>query len=250
MVIACWSAKGGAGTTVVAAGIALALARCAGPPAEGSRPSAAEARPPRPVIGIPPGPSAGVLLVDTERDLPLVLGMPRRSAPGLGDWLASGPDVPVDGLARLEVAVQPGVALIERGAAVPDDIDRAEVLAAVLATDPRHVVIDCGSLGASDPGPGQRVRQVLAASAACSVLVTRSCYLALRRATEVPVTPTGFVLIEEPGRTLREREVSEVVRAPALAAVPWDAAVARAVDSGLLASRLPRLLRRGLTTAP
>lgn len=50
----------------------------------------------------------------------------------------------------------------------------------------------------------------------------------------------------EPGRALDRTDVETVVGAPVQAEVPLDPAVARAVDAGLLASRLPRGLERAL----
>ena len=56
----------------------------------------------------------------------------------------------------------------------------------------------------------------------------------------------GVVLIEEPGRALTHADVERSVRAPIVATVGWDTRVARAVDAGLLATRLPRPLHRAL----
>ena len=76
--------------------------------------------------------------------------------------------------------------------------------------------------------------------------MTRPCFLALRRMDTVPCRPGGVVLIEEPGRALDRRDVAEVAGAPVVARMGADPAVARAVDAGLLASRLPRSLQRAL----
>lgn len=78
-------------------------------------------------------------------------------------------------------------------------------------------------------------------------LVTRPCYLALRRAmTGGTIRPDGLVVITEPGRALTVEDVAEVIGAPVRAVIPQDPAVARAIDAGLLASRLPRTLARTL----
>ncbi len=89
----------------------------------------------------------------------------------------------------------------------------------------------------------------LAAAASRSVLVTRACFLALRRAGNAPLRPSEVVLIAEPGRALDVRDVTEIVGAPVRSKVPFDPAVSRAVDAGLLASRLPRSLARALAAA-
>ena len=111
--------------------------------------------------------------------------------------------------------------------------------------DPRPVVIDVGCLGRTDD-EAERVRRVMVEASATSLLVTRPCFIALRRALTLPVRPTGVVLVEEPGRALGRTDVEDVLGAPVVATVAVDAAVARAVDAGLLASRLPTGLGRSL----
>jgi hypothetical protein len=82
-----------------------------------------------------------------------------------------------------------------------------------------------------------------------TLLVTRACYLALRRAVATPWRPDGVVLVAEPGRALRVPDIERAVGVPVVATVSHDPAVARAVDAGLLAARLPRLLQRELRGA-
>ncbi len=79
-----------------------------------------------------------------------------------------------------------------------------------------------------------------------AVVVIRGCYLGLRRAVHSPALArtVGAVLVEEPGRSLSAHDVSEVLGVPVLARVPVKASVARAVDAGVLASRLPDHLAR------
>jgi hypothetical protein len=214
MVVACWSSKGGAGTTVVAAALALLVAR--------SNPE-------------------GAVLVDLAGDAAAALGCDTVEGPGIAGWLAAGPDVPPDALARLEQPVASGLGLLPRGegALAPE---RADVLAGLLAADGRTVVVDCGT----DP---QGVRLTLAACATRSLLVTRACFLALRRAASLPLRPSEVVLVTEPGRSLGRRDVERAVGAPVIADVAVDPQVARAVDAGLLVRRLPRGLARDLAHA-
>jgi hypothetical protein len=74
MVTLCWAAKGGSGTTVVAAALALSS----------------------------PRPS---LLVDLDGEVPAVLGLPDPDRPGVADWLQS--DASADHLAELLVDIGP-----------------------------------------------------------------------------------------------------------------------------------------------
>lgn len=216
MLICCWSAKGGSGTTVVASALALVIARRGGD---------------------------GVLMVDLAGDVPAVLGMPEPEGPGLAEWMAAGDDVPVDGLARIETEVTAGVSLLTRGEGALGPRERLEVLATMLAGEPRTVVVDAGCVDASGAAA------VLGSHADQSLLVTRPCFLALRRAVSAPIRPTGIVCVTEPGRALSAADVESVVGAPVVAEVGSDHAVARAVDAGLLVSRLPRGLERALRRA-
>jgi MinD superfamily P-loop ATPase len=230
MLIACWSPKGGTGTTVVSCGLALVLSR----PGSG-RPTTSR-------------PLDGVLVADLCGDVPAVLGVPGTPAPGLGDWLAAGADVPAGALRRLEVEAGPGLRLLAWGEAPSSaatstgSSERGEVLAAALAADGRPVVVDCGSAASG-------AALAVAAAADLSLLVLRPCYLALRRALAAPIRPAGVVLVNEPGRALSRRDVEDLLGIPVRAEIDYEEAIARAVDAGLLGSRIPRTLERALRAA-
>jgi Mrp family chromosome partitioning ATPase len=212
MLVTCWAAKGGAGCSVVAASLALTWSRA----------------------------GHDVLVVDLAGDLPAVLGLPEPTGDGLTDWLTAGPEVPADGLARLEIEAAPRLALVPRGAATMGDGERLAVLAGLLAASARPVVVDAGVVTDGSPA------LPLVTEARHALLVTRPCFLALKRLSASSVRPSGVVLVDEPGRALGRSDVEEVAGAPVVAEVTFDPAVARAVDAGLLASRLPRLLERSL----
>jgi hypothetical protein len=200
----CWSVKGGSGTSVVAAALALAA------PVE-------------------------TTLVDLDGDSPAVLGVPEPTGQGIADWLSS--DAPARALADLVVEIDSTTVLVPRGRNPVDPRSSRWVeLIDWLGTRP-HAVVDAGT---GDPPDG------LLSPGVRSLLVTRGCYLALRRTTRVARRPDGVVLLTEPGRSLGRREVGRAVGAPVVATVSVDPAVARAVDAGLLAARLPRLLHREL----
>lgn len=217
MVITCYAVKGGSGTTVVAAGLALGADR---------------------------SPEHPIVLVDLAGDLALAFdvphsGPPGMDRPGVGDWLASG--APADHLVDLAVEVADGVALVPTGRPTGPHPDRWHELAAWLADRPGvDVVVDAGLLRPERPEPGPL--EVLRASTR-RVLVTRLCYLAVDRARRSPIVPTAVVVVEEPGRALRRRDLRRSVGAPVVATVPWDPRIARAVDAGLVRfGRLPRPL--------
>jgi len=198
----CWSAKGGSGTTVFAAALALVMGQ--------RRPT---------------------LIVDLDGDAPATLGLAQPSGPGVAEWLAS-PSADALALANLTVPVTDGVELLHRGGQLPARPRWAD-LAHCLAQLERTVVIDAGT-GIPPLELHHAAQQRL--------LVLRPCYLAVRRAVANGVQPTGLVVVHEPGRVLTARELSRVLNAPLVAEVDYDPNVARCVDAGLLSTRLPRPL--------
>ena len=219
MITLCWAAKGGSGTTVVTATLAL----------ESTRPA---------------------LLVDLDGEIPAVLGMPEPDRPGVADWLDSGgPSTQLDDLV---IDIDDMTTLLPhremphtRSApfAEPTEARWRELgswLEAWARSTDGEVWIDAGT------------GQPPAALATCVEqrwLVTRPCYLSLRRAAGAAVRPTGVVLVDEPGRSLRVCDVERATAAPVVTRLLLDPRVARAVDAGLLMSRPPRTIRRDLRRA-
>jgi hypothetical protein len=194
---------------------------------------------------------SGALVVDLAGDVPAVLGVADESSgSGVAEWLDGGEAVPADGLARVELPVHAGLALLSCGQTLlRPSPSRIPALAALLAADPRAVVVDGGCVGTSAPVGRTELVSALAANAEHSLLVLRPCFLALRRAVHAPIRPTGVVLVAEEGRALSAADVEDVLGVPVQVTVTVNAQVARAVDSGLLASRLPRSLERELRHA-
>lgn len=76
-----------------------------------------------------------------------------------------------------------------------------------------------------------------------TVLVTRACYLSLRRAIGMGQNYDAIVVITEPGRALNYRDVELSLGKPVIRSIEVDPVVARLVDAGLLASSLPQYMR-------
>ena len=213
MLVTCWSTKGGSGTTVISALVSLHAAQ------DRNRP---------------------VLLVDLCGDLPAVFGC-AETPWGLGQWLRS--DLAPCSLERGFEELTPNLSLLARGQG-PLTARRADELVDWLDSD-AIVVVDAGVLRgltnqADSPSGDEELRWRLAAEADRSVLVTRACYLALRRAVSLPVRPSGVVLVAEPGRALTRSDCERAIGAPVLATVAVDPDIARAVDAGMLRTRVPR----------
>lgn len=214
MLVACWSAKGGSGTTVVATALALILADRS------------------------PG---GAVLADLGGDVPAVLGMPDPLAPGLAEWSVAYEVTPA-ALHRLVGWSDSPVGVLPRGQG-PVDGERLLDGLALMGSVDAPVVVDCGVIRNGDPGAA------VAAGATHSLLVTRNCYLAVRHAVRLSVRPSAVVVVEEPERHLAPADVADALGVPVVGTVPIDAGVARAVDAGLLGVRVPRTLRRALREA-
>ena len=207
-VTVCWAAKGGSGTTVVAATLALSC-------------------------------PTDSLLVDLDGELPAVLGLPEPSGQGVADWL--GVRRPARRARRPRRLRRPHHPADPPGCRAGRPATRPAGPSSWRGWPPAR-------RRSSTPAPGRR-RSTSLDGDVRSLLVTRACYLALRRAVAAPCRPDGVVLVAEPGRALRAADVERAVGAPVVAAVSHDPAIARAVDAGLLAARLPRLLARELRGA-
>ena len=250
MLYALWSLKQGVGTTVAAAALALHWAQNS---------------------------EDGTLLVDLCGDLPYALGIPEPDKPGISDWLAAGEDLESDVLGRLEVDVATGLHMLTRGRRPYPEDAQFGTLAQQLAADRRNVVIDCGCVWthqmnwtkrsqSSDQGKSENgevhdlgdtdtcglkqgteaAARFLIEAADQSLLVTRSCFLALRRIARSPHQPSGIILMYEDGRALVASDIADLGSCPIVLQVEVDVAVGRALDAGLLISRLPQRLDKAL----
>lgn len=207
MLVALWSPKGGSGTSVTAAGLAIAVGR-----------------------------SVGVRLVDLDGDQPAIFGIAMDPDVGVSEWMGVGDGADIDALDDLACPTAAGVAILPCGRRALDDLapERGAQLAMALRAGARPTIIDAGRATA----PAARALVELADA---TIVVLRGCYLALRRAVHDPLVPeaTGVIVVEQEDRPLRAREVSDVIQRPILAALPQHPDIARAVDAGVLPTRTP-----------
>jgi MinD-like ATPase involved in chromosome partitioning or flagellar assembly len=206
----CWSVKGGSGTTVVASALAVVTARA----------------------------NEGAVLIDLAGDVPATLGIQEPVGPGVSEWLNTSTETPAEALTYLMTDAGDTLRVLHRGNDAIAESARTSELATFLENQSQLTVIDAG-VGV----PPQALRE----HALHSFLVIRPCYLALRRATAVAGYADGVILLNEAGRALTRRDVESVLQVPVMAEIPVDPAVARAVDAGLLASRLPTVMSSRLS---
>jgi hypothetical protein len=209
-----WSPKGGSGTSVFAAAAALVLAR--------------------------EGPAR---IADLAGDQPAIFGLAAEPDPGLRDWLRTGPEAPTDALDRFATDAASGLTLLGSGAGdLAGSLPEAgAALAVALASDSRPTVVDAGVLGTQ-----RDAMHAFVEVADAHVVVVRGCDLALRRAVRIELTAraSGAVFVDEGGRALGPRDVTSVLGLPVLATVAVRTSTARAVDAGVLPTRLPDSLAR------
>lgn len=214
MVTAFWSVTGGSGVTVTTLLTALHLSRRH---------------------------HESVLIVDLDGEVPAAAGIAvdpaGGPAAGIAEWTRLGSDVRPDSLERLVRPLAPGLEVLPRGSG-PLRGDRVPLLAQLLERRPGPVVCDLGLLR------GTVNRSMLLRAVHRSVLVSRCCYLSLRRATAWPDRIDGIVTIVEPGRALAPDDLGRVLDRPVLGRIAHDPAIARLVDAGLLLRRPPRQLER------
>ena len=247
MIIWYWSVKGGTGTSVVAAATAIRLA----------------------------SDDHDTTLVDLTGDQPALLGLIAGAAPaepGISDWVAAGEGVAADAIGRLLEDVRPRLRLLRRGTApLPDSEDGRRRGDTDDGVRPRRGTVPLPDSDSRSRSEGQTdsrrlmlALEVLARSGPVvvdagldpaetrsglkepfrPVCVLRACYLALSRAQRVAGPYDRVILVEEPGRALRARDVSAAVGAATVERVPWDPRVARSVDAGTIVSMLPPPLKR------
>lgn len=171
------------------------------------------------------------LLIDMCGDVPATLAAPEPSRPGINDWLAEHNSADASSLVLLGETVIDGLVVVHRGNKFVEGQPRWEAFAEAIGTLPHNVVIDIGN---------GFVPNEIAHAVDVISLVTKACYLSLRRATTMP-RPHNAIVVREDGRALTPTDVAHVLGVPVVAELPHSVAIARAVDAGLLTARVEQL---------
>ena len=183
MVTLCWAVKGGSGTTVVTSTLAL----------ESTRPA---------------------LLVDLDGEIDTMLGLPEPDRPGVVDWLlGDGPPTQLDDLL---IDIDDTTFLLPCRLGGTDGPTASMPLPerwAVLLTWFAEWEAHSGGEVWIDGGTGTPAT-ALASGIEQRWLVSRACYLSLRRAARSPIRPTGVLFVSGHGRQLRPKDVERSVGAP------------------------------------
>lgn len=178
------------------------------------------------------------LLIDLCGDIPSVVGMVEPDTPGINDWLYESNTSDAEAMVRLGSPHTDGLVVLHRGSRFVDGQPRWEALAAAVREIPHTVFIDAGT---------GFVPHDFLDSVDTVTLVTRPCYLSLKKAVRMR-KPTNVCVIQERDRALTVDDVAHVIGAPVTTMVPWEAGISRAVDAGLLPSRVDQLFGHHIAT--
>lgn len=171
------------------------------------------------------------LLIDLCGDMAATLGVAEPTGPGINDWLAEDRTAGADALVHLATTVSDTLLLVHRGSQFVSGEPRWIDLASACTSLGVNIVIDAGT---------SFVHPELRRSFDRIAMVTRPCYLSLRRATALE-RPSALYVVSEPERALTTTDVSNVLGVPVVAEIPHSPSISRAVDAGLLPSRAEQL---------
>ena len=174
---------------------------------------------------------SNTLLIDLCGDVPAAIGMAEPHGPGINDWLNEGNIGDPQQMVMLGTPVIPGLVVLHRGARFVTGEPRWEALATAISSLPHDVIIDAGTT---------YVPEVLTQAVKNVSMVVKPCYLSLRRASRLP-RPSNVFVIKEENRALTVKDVGNVLGVPVAAEIPYEAAISRAVDAGLLTARAEQL---------
>lgn len=206
MIATMWALKGGQGTSTTAAMTAVG--------ASADRPA---------------------LLVDLCGDQTSLFRMGRQQE-GIAEW-STGRHTAGE-LRHHAVHVTDTLRLLPRGRGPIDPVRAQELFDWLISAHPiKPVIVDAGTLDPETGGEARdhRLRHIAAEVAGVSILVTRPCYLALRRCSLNTLSPTGVAMVADGRRALGPVEIEQAAGAPVLAAIPFDHDVALAADGGGIA---------------
>ena len=210
MLIILSSPKGGSGTSVVAASLAIASSS-----------------------------STPTLLVDLAGDQAAIMGLPEPPV-GLSDWVKGMTHHDFD---EILITCNENLQLAPSGSSAIEILSTNawnKLARAVTKkeADGCNIVIDFGQ--ANLPLAFDKLIHT-------HYMVTRPCYLSLRRAVNLDQRFSAVIVVQEHDRVLTTSDVESVMKLKCAAEVPYSSDISRRVDSGLLKSRLPLLLHAALS---
>lgn len=199
-----------------------------------------------------------VLIVDLCGDISAVLGCDDPGSIGLAQWSRSEPR-DITTLSHISKAVNSSISILPRGLG-PIEISGADLVDELrgLGVD---VLIDIGAVDKTEAGETppiiaddiaiseQQWRRDLLDCVDVDIVVTRNCFLGLRRLKDLGHIARALVVLVERGRSISTADVELVAQSEAVAEIDIDQRVFRCVDAGLLVARVPRKLLSALANS-
>jgi hypothetical protein len=254
-----WSAKGGSGVTVTAAALALATPNCLLVDLCGDAALALGVD--EPAVGLfawlhsahEVDASALDRLIMTIRPGLALLpsGTTRPALPANASIVAERFAVLVSYLAAKcpsspQPSAQPPTKLLNKQQRVRSNVSRSfeSRSQGVTGTEMAwsNVIIDAGTPNQI----GTTAFDVLLNGTDHSLLLVKSCFLAVHASVELAHRAHGVVVVSDEERRISDADVAVAIGLPVFASISVQPTVARAVDAGLLSARLPRIFTRSL----
>ena len=209
MLIILSSPKGGSGTSVVAASLAIVSSL-----------------------------STPTLLVDLAGDQAAIMGLPEPPV-GLNDWANGMTHREFD---EILITCKDNLQLAPSGSSAVEIFSTsawANLCRELVQRESEgcNIIIDFGRV---------ELPLVFQKLACTHYMVTRPCYLSLRRAVNIEQKFSGVIVVQGHDRVLTTSDVESVMKLKCVAEIPNSSDISRRVDSGLLKSRLPSPLQSAL----
>lgn len=191
-------------------------------------------------------PNTEVFLIDAYNgDLDSIVGVESESEYGFVQWVESANPTTTN-LDRISNNVLENLSFVKYSSVKRDiylrnveidnaDAEKFEKVATALNSEENICVVDLGTRV-------DAVSNSIIASSDLVIMVMKSCYVGLNRATAHPYIEKvdAAIIIEEQGRSIGSKQISEVLKINCIIEIDARRDFARAVDAGVLVVRTPK----------
>lgn len=191
-------------------------------------------------------PSMPIVLIDAfNGDLDSIVGIDPESEYGFAQWLESA-NPNIHNLEKISNSVFENLTFVSNSSvkhdrfssqtnSVEDKAERYEKITSALSDDASVCIVDLGTRV-------DALSSVIVAASDLVVMAIKSCYVSLNRATAHPYREyaDACIFIEEQGRSINSKQVSEVLKINCIIELDARRDFARAIDAGVLLFRTPK----------
>lgn len=191
-------------------------------------------------------PNIEVFLIDGHNgDLDSIVGIETESEYGFVQWLESA-NPTVTNLDRISNSVFENLSFVKFSSVKRDaysniieiesaDVEKFEKITTALSGEENICVVDLGTRV-------DAISNSIVAASDLVIMVMKGCYVGLNRATAHPYSQyvDAAIVIEEQGRSIGSRQISEVLKINCIIEIDARRDFARAIDAGVLIFRTPK----------